>query len=137
MHIITRKVLPFVALMFFAANEGMAQNTKSEETLQVFTKSSNEAASYSLDELDKITFSEKGIQIWNTQWPTEYSYANVRVLTFNGASGGTNPDAIKPVSVANEIEQIFDLQGRKQNSLNKGVYIIRMKDGTTRKILLK
>ena len=111
--------------------------TFSDQTLQVYTKSSNEAASYSLDEFDKITFSEKGIQIWNTQWPTEYSYANVRVLTFNGTSGGSFPDVLQHVTERSEGSQIFDLQGRKLNSLKRGVNIIRMKDGSTRKVLLK
>ena len=105
--------------------------------MHVFTKSSNEAASYSLDELDKITFSEKGIQIWTTQWPTEYSYANVRVLTFNNMPGGSFPDALKLVTVRSEGVLFFDLQGRKLNGLKRGVNIIRMKDGTAYKVLLK
>lgn len=137
MQNIIKKVLPFVSLMIFTTNEGLAQNTKSEEMLQVFIKSSSEAISYSLDELDKITFSDKGIQIWNTQWPTEYSYTNVRVLTFNSTSSEDMSDAIKPVFMRNEGEQIFDLQGRKLNNPRRGVNIIRMKDGTTRKVLLK
>ena len=32
----------------------------------VYTKNSDEAALYQLDDLNKITFSDKGVRIWNT-----------------------------------------------------------------------
>lgn len=133
---IIRPLIP-ITLLSIALTNILAQNAESDETMKVFIKTSNEAVSYSLDELNKITFNEKGIQIWNTKWPTEYSYTNVRVLTFNCASGGTLPDAIKSVTEKNESGVIYDLQGRKLNTLKRGVNIVRMKDGTTRKVLLK
>ncbi len=34
-------------------------------------------------------------------------------------------------------EQIYDAQGKKQNSIKKGLNIIRMGDGTTRKVVVK
>ena len=62
---------------------GYCQNVNDGDNLYLYTKSTNEAIIYSLDEINKITFSKKGIQIWNTNWPTEYKYSNVRILTFS------------------------------------------------------
>ena len=73
---------------------GYSQTEQEGDNLYLYTKSTGEAEVYSIDEINKITFSENGIQIWNTNWPTEYSYSNVRVLTFDseilpGGGGGT------------------------------------------------
>ena len=132
-----KRAMQLTIFGLFATCNICAQSPSAEETMQVFTKTSAEAVSYSLDEFEKITFSEKGIQIWSTNWPTEYAYTNLRVLTFNGASGGTRPDALLPVWVQPEGTEIFNLQGLKLNVLRRGVNIVRMKDGTTRKVMLK
>ena len=122
------------SLLTFAQNSGTDNGT--DVTMYVLTTNSKEAASYSLDDLKKITFGDKGIQIWHTQWPTEYSYSTVRVLSFNGSSAPDTPAAIRP-AVSNASEHIYDLQGRKQKNLKKGVNIVRQKNGTVRKVLIK
>lgn len=74
----------FFSIAFcLAMQSGYCQSEKDGDDLYVYTKSAKEAAVYSLDEINKITFSKKGIQIWNTNWPTEYVYSNVRILTFS------------------------------------------------------
>lgn len=75
---------------------GFSANPDDGDYLNVFTKQSNIKVSYSLDDLDKITFSETGIRLWNTNWPTEYSYDNFRLISFNISS---NTDAIEQVSL--------------------------------------
>ena len=65
--------------------------------MYLYTKTTGEAEVYSIDEISKITFSENGVQIWNTNWPTEYSYSTVRVLTFDSeilpvGGGGTSSE---------------------------------------------
>lgn len=128
----------FLAFFSFLPTMSFSQDKdeSNDVTMHVLSNNSKEVASYSLDDLKKITFSDKGIQIWHTQWPTEYSYNNVHVLSFNGAIEPSIPNSIRPVISVTE-EQIFDLQGRKQTLLKKGVNIIRMKDGSMRKVLIK
>lgn len=136
--IITKAVL-IVLLTFIAANNASAQYIVTEEILHVYTNTSDDAVSYTLDELDKITFSDNGVQLWvhETQWPTEYAYENLRVLSFVEKEVGVIPTAIQPVERISEDRQVFDLQGRKLNSLKRGVNIIRTNDGRTRKVLVK
>ena len=108
------------------------------ENLYLYTKSTKEATVYSLGELDKITFSEKGVQIWNTSWPTEYAYSNVRVLTFNKTKTPTGITATPTLTPTDEGSvQIFDIQGRRLNNPKRGVNIIRLEDGTTKKAIIK
>lgn len=74
----------FFSIAFCLATQfGFCQNVNDGDNLYLYTKSANEAAIYSLDEINKITFNKNGIQIWNTNWPTEYNYSNVRILTFS------------------------------------------------------
>lgn len=136
--LITKKRVLAIVLCSMVAFQGFAQSADDEETLNVYTRTSNEAASYSLEELDKITFSDKGVQIWNTQWPTEYVYKNVRKMTFtcNSNNPGIPTTILRPAS-SNGNREVYDLQGRQLNSPKKGVSIIRMSDGTTRKVVVK
>lgn len=64
------------------------------DNLYVFTKQLNVPAIYSLDELDKITFSEKGINFWNTKWPTEYAYENFCLITFSDSDDLNSIDQV-------------------------------------------
>ena len=73
-------MLTILGLSAFA--NSFAQSTNDEDTLFVYTKKYQDPALYELNELNKITFSTKGVQFWNTDWPTEYPYTNVSVLSF-------------------------------------------------------
>lgn len=131
------KAMLLAVLGLMAVGNAWAQSPDVEETMYVLTKASAEADAYSLDEVDKITFSEKGIQIWNTSWPTEYAYTNFRVLTFNVVPSWMQPVAVQSVKENQEGGEVFNLQGRRLSALGKGVNIVRMKDGTARKVLVK
>ena len=74
------------------------------DNLYVFTRQSNVPAVYSLDDLDKITFSEKGINLWSTKWPTEYAYDNFRLITF---SDFDDPNSIGQVLTGDGAVRIF------------------------------
>ena len=78
----TFKKTMFTFLISMVSVSVYSQIVNTGDSLYLYTKSTNEATVYSLDEIKKITFSKKGIQIWNTNWPTEYAYANVSVLAF-------------------------------------------------------
>lgn len=110
-----------------------------EEGLYLYTKTTNEPVVYSFDELHKITFSKKGVQMWNTNWPTEYSYANFRVLTIKSKNNTAVINSPLSNTTLHEGEGVvyYDLQGRKVSSPRQGVYIMRSTDGTTRKVLIK
>ena len=76
---------------------GYCQTVEKDNNVYLYTKTTGEAEVYSIDEISKITFSENGVQIWNTNWPTEYSYSTVRVLTFDSeilpvGGGGTSSE---------------------------------------------
>ncbi len=83
----------------------LAQGTGDGDTLYVNRKTSDEAAKYLFDDVKKMTFSSKGIQLWSTNWPTEYPYGNVENLTFRSrdlkpsfAMGDVNNDGEVNVS---------------------------------------
>lgn len=73
-----------------------AKSPHDENNLYVFTQNSDNPIVYSLNDLDKITFSETGICFWNTAWPTEYLYKDFLLITF---SEQNNPNALEPVKV--------------------------------------
>ncbi len=107
------------------------------ETLYLYTKSFSEAFFYPMSELRKITFSNKGVQLWTTNWPTEYSYSQFRVITVNSPKEGTGIEDISIGSKGVGNVVYYDLQGRKVGFPRRGVYIMRSADGTTRKALIK
>ena len=65
-------------------------NPTDGDNLYILSKTSAQPMVFSLDNLDKITFTENGVNLWNTSWPTRYSYDNFRVMTFKEPT----PDAI-------------------------------------------
>lgn len=67
---------------FSASLTCYAQNPDDGDMLYIYTKNSTEATLSQLDDLNKITFSNNGVCIWNTGWPTEYPYSKVSVITF-------------------------------------------------------
>lgn len=98
-----KKLLITTFILLAAFSDGLAQNTEDGDMLYVYTKSSDEAAMYQLDEVNKITFSNKGVQLWSTDWPTEYPYSSVQALSFKKRGyayrlGDVNIDGIVDVS---------------------------------------
>lgn len=126
-------------LMSMVASAAPAHTTSydEEESLYLYTKSSTESVVYSMNELRKITFSNKGVQMWTTNWPTEYSYSQFRVITVNSQKEGTGIKDIAIGSRGDDDVVYYDLQGRKVSSPRQGIYILRSADGTTRKVLIK
>ena len=108
-----------------------------EETLYLYVKSSTEAVSYSISDLKKITFSSKGVQMWTTNWPTEYAYSQFRVITVNNKKEGTGIESLTADSPKDGDITYYDLQGRKVSSPRQGIYIRRSADGTSRKVVVK
>ena len=72
-------------LVILASTAGLASNSADDDDLYVITNQSTASAIYSLDDIDKITFTAKGINFWNTGWPTEYAYGDFRLIVFNSA----------------------------------------------------
>lgn len=105
--------------------------------LSLYTRSESEAVSYSMDEIRKITFNNKGVQVWVTDWPTEYSYSQFRVIALNDESDATRIEGITAKTGAAKAGVYYDLQGRKTDSPRKGIYIMRQADGTLRKIMVR
>ena len=60
-------------------------------------------------------------------------FVAVCIVTVNESSGILDIEIDKLTGN----EQIYDAQGKKQNSIKKGLNIIRMGDGTTRKVVVK
>ena len=79
------KILVLLPIIFFilASTAGFALNPAEDDDMYVITNQSTALAIYSLDDIDKITFTSTGINFWNTGWPTEYAYGNFRLITFN------------------------------------------------------
>ena len=87
---------------------GFAASPADGDNLYVFTKQSDAPAIYSLDDLDKITFSDTGVNFWNTKWPTEYAYGNFRLITFKASD---NPNGIESIAASeSDVVIIYDHQ---------------------------
>ncbi len=85
------------------------QNVANGDEMYLYTNSSDEAVIYSINDINKITFSENGVQIWNTNWPTEYSFSTVGVLTFNGKTPSAKNDKISiTISSAKQLAYVSD-----------------------------
>lgn len=76
------RIILFAIFGLFAFADVFAQATVDDDMLYVYTKNNKEAALYQLDDLNKITFSNSGVCLWNTNWPTEYPYSKISVITF-------------------------------------------------------
>ena len=65
----------------------------------------------------------------NNYWQTPKMYKTVKI----GIDSGIDTLTMQ----MDGTEQIFDANGRRIQKLQRGVNIIRMKDGTTKKVVLK
>jgi len=86
----------FTLLAVFASTAVLASNPADDDNMYVITNQSTVSAVYSLEDVDKITFTEKGINIWKPGWSTEYDYGNFRMITF---SHSNSPSAINQTMV--------------------------------------
>ena len=115
-------ILTIAMLLMSAFSDCLAQNTGNGDTLYVNTKSSDESAKYLLDDVNKMTFSSKGIQLWSTSWPTEYPYGNVENLSFISnirtfAMGDVNIDGY--VNVSDVMQVVNHILGNTQKSFHR------------------
>ena len=76
--------LPII-ILFLANTAAFASNSADDDNLYVITNQSTASAIYSLDDIDKITFTSKGVNFWNTGWPTEYAYGDFRLIILNSS----------------------------------------------------
>lgn len=90
-----------VAILFLSASAIChAQRTVDGDMLHVYTKNSTEATLYQLDDIRKITFSEKGVRVWNTGWPTEFPYNKVNIITFRDRKS-IRPTGVETIPIDN------------------------------------
>ena len=126
-------------LMSMVANvvAAKAAGPDDNKDLNLYTRSSAEPVRYSISDLRKITFSEKGVQVWSTNWPTEYPYSQFLVITLTESQEETAIERVTASSVQSGEPTYYDLQGRRVAIPRQGIYIMRMSDGTSRKIMVK
>lgn len=94
-----------------------SQSTVDDDLLYVYTKNNKEAALYQLDDLNKITFSNSGVRLWNTNWPTEYPYSKFSVITFR------DRNYVKPTGI--ETTYADEEQIRISYSSSSGVVTVK------------
>jgi len=126
-------------LVGMVAVPGISAFPDDGDNLYVYTNEVENATVYSLESLDKITFTETGVMLWKADETREFSYGNLDLLMF---SEKKTPTDIKQVDMSkfeslNNAEGIYDLQGRKLNTMQRGVNIIRMTDGTIKKVIIE
>lgn len=107
----------FTILLGMVSISGFAANPDDDDMLYVYTKNNKDAALYQLDDLNKITFSNSGVRMWNTNWPTEYPYSKVSVITFR------DRNYVKPTSI--ETTYADDEQIRISYSPSSGVVTVK------------
>lgn len=107
----------FTILLGMVSISGFAANPDDDDMLYVYTKNNKDAALYQLDDLNKITFSNSGVRMWNTNWPTEYPYSKVSVITFR------DRNYVKPTSI--ETTYADEEQIRINYSPSSGVVTVK------------
>ena len=107
----------FTILLGMVSTSGFAANPDDDDMLYVYTKNNKDAALYQLDDLNKITFSNSGVRMWNTNWPTEYPYSKVSVITFR------DRNYVKPTSI--ETTYADEEQIRINYSPSSGVVTVK------------
>ena len=132
------KVLLTILVSMVAA-PGISAFPDDGDNLYVYTNEVEKATVYSLESLDKITFTETGVMLWKADETREFSYGNLDLLMFCEKK---TPTDIKQVDMSkveklNNAEGIYDLQGRKLNTMQRGVNILRMTDGTIKKVIIE
>ena len=108
-----------------------------DKDLNLYIRSSAEPVRYSISDLRKITFSEKGVQVWSTNWPTEYPYSQFLGIALTEREDETGIANLTASPVQRGEATYYDLQGRKVATPKQGIYIMRLADGTARKIMVK
>ena len=92
---------------------GFAANPDDGDNIYVFTTMSDEPVVYSLDNLDKITFSATGIKFWNNPWSsTEYNYGYFRLISFHKPE---SPSGVEQIT--HEGEDVVILYDSKQDAV--------------------
>ena len=110
------KVVVLATILFLSTSPNcFAQATDGDDMLYVYTKNNKEAALYQLDDLNKITFSNSGVRLWNTNWPTEYPYSKFSVITFR------DRNYVKPTGIESQVYQ------RSLKHVHQGVYVVKAK----------
>lgn len=94
------KVFQMLALFMVASITCHAQRTVDGDMLYVYTKNSTEPSLYQMDDIRKITFSEKGVRVWNTGWPTEFPYTKVNIITFRDRKS-IRPTGVETIPIDN------------------------------------
>ena len=109
-----------------------------DDNIYVYSKAFSEPIIYNLDDINQITFSDSGIRIWPTDFPTEYAYSELQKIVFNGTDSeatGMIDICIKENEESSVIsKEYYGINGVKINQPNKGITIIReiMADGSIR-----
>lgn len=74
------------------------------------------------------------------KFDTDLDMGNVMGQTVTATFSGTNPEptALKPATPADvTIQAIYDVTGKKVNTMGKGLYIIKYSDGSAKKVVKK
>ena len=124
-------------LMSVGAVSGFAAIPDDGDHLYVYKNEADDAKVYSLDNLDKITFTSTGVRVWSANESEEFTYEDFRLMMFREKETPTGI-GLPPLQLPLRGESsVYDVQGRKLNALQRGVNIIRMTDGTVKKVIIK
>jgi hypothetical protein len=77
---------------------------------------------------------QPGNQNW---WQTTKIYKKVKIAESQPTGIEDNLDNNQYPITKNRLDEVYDLQGRKQGSMRPGLNILRIGDGTTRKVVVK
>ena len=98
-NFIKRRWNLFVLLLIANSCVGFASTPDDGDNLYVYTKGAIQAVTYSLDNLDKITFGDNEVSLWTNSGKTDYAYSQIELLTFrSGIKPATN---VKSPTVSN------------------------------------
>ena len=130
-------LLPVLMSMAASVVSAKTADPDDDKDLNLYTRSSAEPVRYSISDLRKITFSEKGVQVWSTNWPTEYPYSQFLVITWTEREDETGIGNLTASPMCSGEATYYDLQGREVSTPKQGIYIMQQADGTSRKIMVK
>ena len=105
------------------------------DNLYVYTKGAIQAVTYSLDNLDKITFGDNEVSLWTNSGKTDYVYSQIELLTFR--SGIKPATGVKSPIVSNDhVRWMYDRSLQVIKIMNeKGLSSVTVVDAQGRVVI--
>lgn len=93
-------------LLCMMSVSGFASNPDDGDNMYVLTKGSNQVNTYSLDNLEKLTFGNTSMSVWYNAGKKDYTYSDISLVTFLNTMLPTGVEQL--TSFDSDVQIIYD-----------------------------